>query len=69
MGSTNLTLLPYYYYYLIYFRGFLRGDVKVVVATVAFGMGIDKPDVRLIVHYGPPRSIESYYQQVNNSSI
>ncbi|MBN3905710.1 MAG: DNA helicase RecQ [Nostoc sp. NMS1] len=42
---------------------FIRDDVRAMVATVAFGMGINKPDVRLVVHFDMPRNIESYYQE------
>jgi ATP-dependent DNA helicase RecQ len=46
---------------------FLDGSVPVVVATSAFGLGIDKPDVRLIVHADPPEDLDAYYQQVGRA--
>ncbi len=72
LNSRNMPALPYHAGLSSEMRAahqarFLREDGLIMVATVAFGMGIDKPDVRFVVHMNLPKSIESYYQETGRA--
>ena len=71
-NSSVVTVLPYHAGMTAAARqaahtAFLTGKCTVLVATVAFGMGIDKPDTRRIIHFGPPKNMEEYYQQIGRA--